>query len=78
MQEHTKLGWILDRDPAQVSLHFSPHFRDGQVVDFGFSLTREEAVERVAQCFVTDTDEFRAVLGPGFVMLVWSDIVEQF
>ena len=77
MQEHTKFGRVLGRDSAQVSLHCPPHFRDSQVVDFGFSLVREEAVERVPQRFMTDTDEFRAVLGSGFVEVIWSDVMEQ-
>ena len=77
MQEHTKFGRVLGRDSAQVALHCPPHFRDSQVIDFGYSLVREEAVERVPQRLMTDTDEFRAVLGSGFVEVIWSDVMEQ-
>ena len=77
MQEHTKFGRVLGRDPAQVALHCPPHFRNSQVVDFGFSLVREEAIERVPKRLMTDADEFSAVLGSGFVLLIWSDVMEQ-
>ena len=77
MQEHTKFGRVLGRDSAQVALHCPPHFRDSQVIDFGFSLVREEAVERVPKRLMADTDEFSAVLGSDFVLLIWSDEMEQ-
>ncbi len=77
MQEHTKFGRVLGRDSAQVALHCPPHFRNSQVVDFGFSLVREEAVERVPKRLMADTDEFSAVLGSGFVLVIWSDVMEQ-